>query len=350
MDHSAMAGFRSASEGKIFHGRKRERAETWPQIRKIQDAKTPEAKLAAICELTLLYKKPVYRFYQRIVRVPHNDLLEVTDGFFKHFEERDIATRLVEEKSFSAYLNKACRCYYYTYWHEQHRKRQPLPDGDEQLEQGLKRIRYKQAPSDPATAGAAADAPPTLDELRARARELAKGDLEARGLAVAFAVFERLHVEEPPALEQVAAELKVSLPDAATRLAEAERVFQERLAELVGTEPATGWEEDQLASFIEKAHELARAELVARGEGVKFDLFERVVRGKGAAPKVEAVAAELGIPSRATAYRYLEQARKVFQRKLWELAASVSENPEDELRALGFRAQEIEEIRAALAG
>jgi RNA polymerase sigma factor (sigma-70 family) len=77
--------------------------------------------------LVVRYYKPVYRFMERVLRVPRAELRDVTQEFFAEFVRRDLPSKLKYRKSFTGFMKTACRRFYINWW-EARRARAPRGD------------------------------------------------------------------------------------------------------------------------------------------------------------------------------------------------------------------------------
>ncbi|MEK7469023.1 MAG: sigma-70 family RNA polymerase sigma factor [Planctomycetota bacterium] len=112
---SHLKGFPSPSASKFWP------ATLWEVVRKARGAAGLDREEARKHLLTLYYK-PVYRFFQRVLRVSASRVEDVTQDFFTRFIEKDFLKNLRHEKSFSNFLKVACRRHYIN-WCEAERVR-----------------------------------------------------------------------------------------------------------------------------------------------------------------------------------------------------------------------------------
>lgn len=239
----SLANFPSAAPGQNF-------PETcWDLVRRCRDG-TGEDRRQSLDRLVLLYWKPVYRFYQRALRVPDDEAKDVTQAFFARFLEKDFLKNLQYEKSFRNFLKTACRRFLINQ-REAEAARRP-PDGGKLV---------------------------SLTDDDGRTAEVAAEDARFAGMI----------------------------------------------------------DEEFRAFYLEEALERTRAALAAGGKEIYFEVLRARVGAEGgdAPPSYDDLAARLGL--RVFDVRnYLAAARKVFRACLQKLAAERSDDPADELRALGL--------------
>lgn len=80
----------------------------WSLIRRGREG-TPGERKEARERLCRLYYKPVFSFFQKVLRVSVSDVEDVTQDFFTRFVERDFLQNITQEKSFRGFLKLACR-------------------------------------------------------------------------------------------------------------------------------------------------------------------------------------------------------------------------------------------------
>ncbi|GEM_PF-1599274 len=197
----------------------------WSLLHRIREA-PPEGKRPLLDQLILLYYKPVYRFFQRVLDVRDERLKDVTQDFFTRFVEKDFLKNLHHEKSFRSFLKVACRRHYINWLDAERVRKAPggrkivsLEDGEIVPEAQMSQL---------------------LDEeLRQgyiqRGVERLRETLTAEGKEAYFRVFEqrtRFEGGKPKEYAVIAKELGLSLFDVRNYLSVARKKFRGILVEL----------------------------------------------------------------------------------------------------------------------
>ena len=196
---------------------------SWTLVRRCRDA-GPDDKRAALERLVVLYWKPIFRFYQRALRLPTEDAKDVTQAFFARFIEKDFLKNLREEKSFRGFLKTACRRFLIN-----HRKRGPAPGGARVV--SLAEGEGHDPPYDDARIDAAIDAEFRTFYLE-EALALTKDELGRKGKDIYFAVLRaRMPAagDAEPEYDAIAQKLGIGVFDVRNYLHAARKVLRRSL-------------------------------------------------------------------------------------------------------------------------
>jgi RNA polymerase sigma factor (sigma-70 family) len=112
-----LAGLPSPSDGKPWP------ATIWELVRAARGGAGAD-RAKARERLVTLYYKPIYRFFQRVLRAGSGRVEDITQDFFARFIEKDWLKNVRYEKSFRSFLKVACRRHYIN-WCEAERARKP---------------------------------------------------------------------------------------------------------------------------------------------------------------------------------------------------------------------------------
>lgn len=101
----------------------------WSRLLKWNELNAQDRK-AVLDRLVLLYYKPVYRFFQRVLGLHGDDLTNLTQDFFTRLIDKDFLKNLRYEKNFRAFLKVACRRHYINWLEARRDPAHPLGDRD----------------------------------------------------------------------------------------------------------------------------------------------------------------------------------------------------------------------------
>jgi DNA-directed RNA polymerase specialized sigma24 family protein len=218
-EDSAIQGLPIPSGGKHFPSTQ------WHLIRKAKDGTEGERK-AAREQILWLYYAPVYRFFQRVLKVRRDDVTDVTQDYFKRFLEKDFLKGIRHEKSFRGFVKTTCRSHYQN-WREKENLRKTASLVDEEG-------KAIDIPVSDAEIDRIADDEFGREYLQ-RAIQVTKERLESEGKGMSFRILEMrdLSGEDPaPKHKEIAKRLGIGLIEERNRLHEARVVFRAVLKEL----------------------------------------------------------------------------------------------------------------------
>jgi len=191
----------------------------WSLIRQGREG-APEERKEARERLCRLYYKPVFSFFQKVLRVSVSDVEDVTQDFFTRFVERDFLQNITHEKSFRGFLKLACRRHFIN-WLES--RRSP----------GIE-VPLEAATTSPERIDSMIDEEVrawTLEEAVSRLRK----ELIRQGKELQFHIFEAragLGGMAPTSYRELAAGFGISVYDTGNHLASARRLIRKFLLEV----------------------------------------------------------------------------------------------------------------------
>lgn len=205
----------------------------WSLIHKVREG-SPEEKRALQDRLLLLYYKPVYRFFQRVLGLHEERLKDITQDFFTRFVEKDFLKNIHHEKSFRSFLKVACRRHYIN-WLDAERVRR-APGGKKVVSMEDDEGRTADVPMPEERTSEVIDQELRTDTVQ-RAVARLRERLVAEGKETYFRVFEartRFDGEKPAEYAAIAKELGLAVYDVRNYLSAARKAFRQVLMELAG--------------------------------------------------------------------------------------------------------------------
>lgn len=195
----------------------------WELVRRSREGPSGDRR-RALDDLFRQYYKPVFRFFQRALRVDDRNVEDLTQDFFTRFVEKDFLKNLELEKSFRGFLKVACRRHFIN-WLE--------------ARAAAKRSGGRDAVLDEAAVPEDRIDGMIDDELRnwylEEAVERTKSGLAAQGKEAYFRLFAAragLRDGVPADYQSLANEFGLAVYDVSNQLMAARRIFRQGLVEL----------------------------------------------------------------------------------------------------------------------
>lgn len=206
----------------------------WELVRRSRHGH-PDERRRALDVLFRQYYKPVFRFFQRALRVDNRNLEDLTQDFFTRFVEKDFLKNLELEKSFRGFLKVACRRHFINW----------LKARAAAGRSGGRSVALGEAAVTEDRIDGMID-----DELRTwyleEAVEKTKSELSSQGKEGYFRLFEAragLRDGIPPDYQSLANEFGLEVYEVSNQLMAARRIFRQGLVDLAAARSPDPMEE-----------------------------------------------------------------------------------------------------------